>query len=130
MKVWLPVLMGVTLVLFWMSASAQDYLKGHVILKSAPENMSSRYLESQQELNDTYRELFEKLDTVGKQKLNTAQTTWRNYSIAECDFKIHRSAVEPLHPMSYNECLISMNSERTDDLRNELQWHEMLTSGK
>jgi uncharacterized protein YecT (DUF1311 family) len=127
MKIWLPVLLGVNLALLWMNASAQDYLQGHVLLDRPPETMAARYFESQQTLNSAYQELFQKLDSLGQRKLDTAQTNWHHYSIAECDFKIDRSAVETLHPMTYNECLIGMNSERTEELRYELQWREMLT---
>lgn len=129
MTIRIPVLLGASLLLFWMSASAQDFLKGHIIHNIPREAMADRYLESRKQLDDTYQELFRQLDQIGRQKLDMAQTAWRRYSVAECDFKIHHSAVEPLHPMTYNECLIGMNVERTADLSNELQWHQLLSPG-
>lgn len=129
MRIWISVLASASLALWWMSASAQDYLQGRVTQNQPPETMAERYVESQAQLLETYQELLDRLDQTGRVKLEVAQKAWRTFSVAECDFKIHRSAAEARHPMSYNECLIGMNTERTADLENELQWHQLLTPG-
>lgn len=102
---------------------ANGHLQGRVTYR--PEIQAERYFQAEEELQTAYGVLRRTLEPVAEKKLDVAQRAWERFKVAECDFKINHSAESPLHPMSYNECLMSMNRERTVDLEAEIQWQFM-----
>lgn len=107
------------------SANAQQAaLQGRV--SNIIEEPKSRVEISEQKLNNTYQHLAALLDKGGRKKLAVAQQTWREYSKAECDFTTRYAPAEPLHPLTYPECLMVMNTERTADLQYQLEWLRLL----
>jgi len=101
---------------------AQGTLEGRVHW----DEQGNRYVDSEEILNKTYEVLHQVLDPLALQKLDIAQKAWQQFKVAECDFKINHSAESPIHPMTYNECIIVMNLERAVDLQSEIQWQMMV----
>lgn len=116
---------------FWlMSANASQFLEGRITRSDVMESPSvSRLVASEYKLGKAFNQLMTNLDETGKRKLSSAQRAWKKYSQAECDYTSTASPAAPIHPMSYNECLLVMNVERTADLRHQMQWLELLDIG-
>jgi uncharacterized protein YecT (DUF1311 family) len=106
------------------NVTAKSHLEGRVTVSR--DALPNQFLESEKRLQNTYNELSSKLEPEGQKKLGIAQSAWKRFKAAECDFDATSSAESPLHPMSYTECLTVMNAERTADLQYELQWHQYL----
>jgi hypothetical protein len=100
---------------------ANGHLEGRVIF--SPELQADHHLEAQENLDMTYGVLTQLLNPIACRKLDISQKAWSQFKVAECDFKANYSAENPIHPMSYNECLITMNTERALDLQAEIHWH-------
>lgn len=104
------------------STLGKERLQGHIQWDSE----GTRYHEAENMLAVTYGSLQKILDPLAFQKLQIAQNAWEKFKVAECDFKINHSADSPIHPMTYNECIIVMNLDRAVDLQSEIQWQMML----
>jgi hypothetical protein len=123
------------MLIFWVGAKSQPYLEasnnpglsGHISRSDVVEYATGNaLLDSQLRTEMTYQKLSKQLDDVGREKLFTAQQAWTTYSRANCDFTSHYSPADPLHPTTYNDCLVVMNTERFADLQYQLQWFILL----
>jgi uncharacterized protein YecT (DUF1311 family) len=130
MKILLVIMFIAITTLLIVNANAQQYLEGRVTSSDVIERPSIHsLLKSQIKMDTLYDKLAQKLDDIGKNKLSIAQKSWKKYSQAECDFTVNYSPAQPLHPISYNECLLVMNIERTTELEYQLQWMDLLDPG-
>jgi len=72
-------------------------------------------------LNQVYRQLVTKLDDEEKSQLKEAQTAWLKYRDTNCEFVADQYKGGTMRPMILGYCLAEMTTNRTAELRNQIE---------
>lgn len=108
---------------------AQEYLEGHVSKGRMMDTAESRHLESQERMGVIYDVLFRSLDKIGQHKLQVSQKDWERFSKSHCTFETDYARNEPLEELLLEDCLTSMNGERSAYLEHQFQWNYTVDPG-
>jgi uncharacterized protein YecT (DUF1311 family) len=84
------------------------------------------YLAADAELNKVYKQLSGKLDEEERALLKNAETAWLKYRDANCEYESAFYRGGTLRPAIYSFCLARMTSERTAELKQQIESLEML----
>lgn len=110
-------------------AYAQEYLEGHVSKSRMTDAAVSRHLESQERMAVSYDVLSRTLDKIGQRKLQASQKDFDRFSKSHCAFETDYARNEPLEQLLVEDCLTSMNSDRTAYLDYQMQWNYTVDPG-
>lgn len=105
----------------YLVAYSQEIIQGQVQTNSIPKPTITRLIESQDRMERTYTTLNAVLSDHRRKKLYHAQFDWNNYSQSECVFSAEKAPGEAEQNTYYQECLISKNEDRLNELNNHIQ---------
>jgi len=72
-------------------------------------------------LNQVYRQLVAMLDDEEKAQLKEAQTAWLKYRDTNCEFVADQYKGGTMRPMIFGYCLAEVTSNRTAELKSQIQ---------
>ena len=91
---------------------------------------NKEYLAADAELNKVYKQLTEKLDDAQRARLKDAETAWLKYRDSNCEYESSFYLGGSIRPAIHSFCLARMTSERTDELKQQIESLEMLFDEK
>ena len=124
-------LLGLATLLFVLVASGSqtqnsDPCKGETTFEMK-QCAGKRYKQADDELNKVYRQLMSKLDDEGyKTSLKTAQQSWLKYRDGHCEFVSYLNRGGTIYSVVLTECMTSLTTSRTKELKEEITRLEQL----
>jgi uncharacterized protein YecT (DUF1311 family) len=79
------------------------------------------FKKADKELNQVYNNLVKKLDEKEKNLLIAAQKNWIKFRDSKCEFEKEEYEGGSIQPLIYYTCLAECSSDRTKDLKRNLE---------
>ena len=83
---------------------------------------SEAYEKAEKEMGEAYSKLMIAVNSMGKERLKKAQSSWVQYRDAESAFNCHHLAGGPYERMEYYAQLRKETDRRTRDLKRTYEW--------